>query len=1212
MTTDPKIFSRHLDNCELTVNEYQSIVKTIQALRQQGRYREGKRVQQNGADGLVKDLMKEKCFNLNGYGFKETRQLVIALFGSMKGLILNGPHDVMKWYLKRRYETPFPNEQDVIEFSRAARPKSRKRPTDQYVRAVVEQTEEETGKVRVKLRSGKNLTLGLWSDMRLRWRFYERKEKTEKNSMMIISKKRPPSNKATLFQNEQCLICVEDFCEMPWHALGPCSHRGICAMCVLRQFHFGNERLCPYCKADWSRVIFTDNMYKDYSEYAIEDMVQDPAYGILYENINIFKYFRKFTKFYCVVCDKQTDVYFQHESLYSCVVSQLLGSDGFAVKEKIRGVISTPSQQDDPYVTVGELFLGIPESEGTDEELDSFFKVGKTFRVSIKQVYKCKDTRAENLVRLWGSFDRLDNLLPRRRKLLESSVSAGGCSILAEVVEARTDEIPFRIKIRLQSSEVFQTIDDLNAHLMEHHRKKHCKLCVEANELFIFDHRLYTGHELEIHNRCGTRASDGKSSINPHPLCFFCNTRFYDHLKLYQHMKKSHYSCQICVSKMGVFFRKQHLLFEHLEKYHLVCRHESCINLFCPPVFSDALALRRHELKHTKKKKQRLRINLITLKEKPRPVRPPPGPDVTFCFPDNREPITDDNVLRSQQRENKEKFKDMERRLERDSVFANSRATLKRELPDFKREEADWRRDELYGKLQMHIKNSSSCARLLSAINLLHSGKAVCSNLFELFVGILVPYVNLMTFEDLLVDLLRTISDHSLRRDLHNVYCSWKSLPKGSRPTYETKVKSIDVTKKDKSEMRKPIVISKPKPVSKIDAWERLKMEQGWVGGGRQTQPIPNKSNQTRQYNNSQPSQWNSNNQDWPSRESITRQQAQERKVEQSFQRKNEIRIGQKSRRRGRRKSKQTTTHSNSIYEGTSSFRATPPKSASSQNKGQSRSNLHSESKVEPSVDAVHLEVNLLGTRFSACRYQDGHIDFLASFFNKTVQTLTRREVEARNNKRCLDISLPSTSKGHKQKEHTLKISRCVESFESLLAWQSLAKIKLPQHKASLIESLWQNRETMDGVEEWIESTVEDLEDNELYVLAMYMEDAIVRFLEQQVAHSEDSIPSQGGNKCSNSQAQEKASHKPLFSPSTLKVDWNAKKDDTKLIGSTSRQNQGSLARRSKAQTQRFGKEPSNKNKANNSGKRRLRGRGFDLPANIGFDLPQQLERRPH
>jgi hypothetical protein len=871
--------------------------------------------------------------------------------------------------------------------------------------------------------------------------------------------------------------------------------------------------------------------------------------------MNVYKYFRKFTKYYCVICDKQNAVYFQHESLYSCIVSQLFKSDGLALKREYRGLISTPIHQRDPYVPVGELVFIAPANVGIDEELGSCLKVGNTLRMSIKQVYKYKDQRNQSLPILCQSWDNLDNLLPRRRKLLDSTVSPGGRSILAEVVESRTEDLPFRVKIRLQSSEDFQTIDNLNEHMKEHHKKIYCKLCVEANELFIFDHRLYNAHELDIHNRCGTKASDGKSSINPHPLCSFCNTRFYDHLKLYQHMKQSHYCCQICVSKMGFFFRKQHLLFEHLDKYHLVCRHESCINLFCPPVFSDALALRRHELKHTKKKKQRLRINLITLKEKPKPVRPHPGRDVTFCFPDNCEPVTDDNVLRSQQRENKEKFKDMERRLHRDSVFSNSSITVKREMPDFKSEEADWRRDELYGKLHLHVTNSADYSRLQSAVHLLHTGQAVCSSLFQLFVGILVKYVNMMTFEDLLVDLLRTISDHSLRRELYNAYCLWKSIPRGSRPTYETSVNSIDVTKSKREKKSKKVVctpklVSQSKPVPQNDAWERLKVEQGWVSGAKRTPP------QTKRLR--QPRQWIQNNESLPLRESIVRQQAEQRQTQQSLPRRPEIRVSQKSRRRGRRKSKQTVPQSNNPYEVTSSFGVTPPQSRSSQREGgQYYSNVQHESKTEPDVKAVQLEVSLLGTRFSDCDYKGGHIDFLVAMFNWTVQTLSRREMEARREKRCLNIDLPITSNGDKQKHHTLSISRSVETYDKLLGYQNLEKIKLPQHKASLIESLWLNRETMDDADMWIETTVDDLEDNELYILATYMEDAIVRFLDQKV--------------------EKKVSYK---SPEV--------RSKVAIIGRMERSPQENRS----------------------TGKRTLRGRGFDLPANIGFDLPQPLENR--
>merc|ERR1719410_2095309 len=113
-----------------------------------------------------------------------------------------------------------------------------------------------------------------------------------------------------------------------------------------------------------------------------------------------------------------------------------------------------------------------------------------------------------------------------------------------------------------------------------------------------------------------------------------------------------------------------------------------------------------------RKKKKKITLNLSVLVDKPTPIAPKPSKDIVVCHIDGREPPEDDYDITNEQFRNKEQFKEIERRMGRnESIFCVS-PTKRRQMPDFKREEAPWRTDDLLGRIHLKVNSPQAFSRV--------------------------------------------------------------------------------------------------------------------------------------------------------------------------------------------------------------------------------------------------------------------------------------------------------------------------------------------------------------------------------------------------------------------------------------------------------------------------------------------------------------------
>jgi hypothetical protein len=168
----------------------------------------------------------------------------------------------------------------------------------------------------------------------------------------------------------------------------------------------------------------------------------------------------------------------------------------------------------------------------------------------------------------------------------------------------------------------FNNMHQLKNHVAKEHNLHYCILCTDNRKVFLKEQKLYTNREITTHVRFGEQDSQ-HGRIHGHPLCKFCNKRFYNDDDLFQHMYKKHERCHIC-ERTGVqfeYYRDYNHLEKHFDSVHILCHDPICLEKKFI-VFTNELDLRAHELKEhvgkgkrlTKKDKERYsRIDINTL-----------------------------------------------------------------------------------------------------------------------------------------------------------------------------------------------------------------------------------------------------------------------------------------------------------------------------------------------------------------------------------------------------------------------------------------------------------------------------------------------------------------------------------------------------------------------------------------------------------------------
>ncbi|KAJ1641807.1 hypothetical protein LPJ64_006272 [Coemansia asiatica] len=133
----------------------------------------------------------------------------------------------------------------------------------------------------------------------------------------------------------------------------------------------------------------------------------------------------------------------------------------------------------------------------------------------------------------------------------------------------------------------------LKDHVRKEHSKQFCELCLKHKMSFSHEHKLFTKGQLRVHYSRG----DG-TGFTGHPECQFCRISFYDNDQLFDHCRKRHEQCFLCVrGGVGrqVYYANYNTLEDHFNREHYPCRNAQCLEKKFV-VFDNKIDLQSHEL----------------------------------------------------------------------------------------------------------------------------------------------------------------------------------------------------------------------------------------------------------------------------------------------------------------------------------------------------------------------------------------------------------------------------------------------------------------------------------------------------------------------------------------------------------------------------------------------------------------------------------------
>lgn len=214
----------------------------------------------------------------------------------------------------------------------------------------------------------------------------------------------------------------------------------------------------------------------------------------------------------------------------------------------------------------------------------------------------------------------------------------------------------FDIKCK-DCSKPFKTMKDLKNHALSFHNKSYCEICIENRKVFPFEQVLYSKNEIKKHMLKG----DPKLHIKPHPICEYCQKRFYSDEEILLHCEESYMKCFLCEAEniLYHYFKTYQNLENHFKNKHFLCNEKECLEKKFV-VFKSELDLKSHNVSvHLPKlnmsrseKKQIKTINInfnisgsntrfntqnIPIRNSSRPIEMP-----TF-FPDNKQKKIDND-----------------------------------------------------------------------------------------------------------------------------------------------------------------------------------------------------------------------------------------------------------------------------------------------------------------------------------------------------------------------------------------------------------------------------------------------------------------------------------------------------------------------------------------------------------------------------------------
>jgi hypothetical protein len=128
----------------------------------------------------------------------------------------------------------------------------------------------------------------------------------------------------------------------------------------------------------------------------------------------------------------------------------------------------------------------------------------------------------------------------------------------------------------------FSNLKALKLELKKRHKVEFCHICLQGRKVFVSEQLVYTKQQLQRHMKQGDDEGPMARSVGfkGHPLCQYCDKRFYGENEQFEHMTRVHEECFICKRQnphKHVYYEDYASLEHHFRDEHHMCEHESCL-----------------------------------------------------------------------------------------------------------------------------------------------------------------------------------------------------------------------------------------------------------------------------------------------------------------------------------------------------------------------------------------------------------------------------------------------------------------------------------------------------------------------------------------------------------------------------------------------------------------------------------------------------------
>lgn len=138
----------------------------------------------------------------------------------------------------------------------------------------------------------------------------------------------------------------------------------------------------------------------------------------------------------------------------------------------------------------------------------------------------------------------------------------------------------------------FINLVSLKVHLRKEHELFLCDLCIDNLKIFTWERKCYTRSELALHRRKG---DIDNTSHRGHPLCNFCDQRYYENDDLFRHLRRDHYFCHFCdADGLNHYYCNYEDLRLHFREAHFLCEEGDCKEEKFTRVFRTDIDFRAH------------------------------------------------------------------------------------------------------------------------------------------------------------------------------------------------------------------------------------------------------------------------------------------------------------------------------------------------------------------------------------------------------------------------------------------------------------------------------------------------------------------------------------------------------------------------------------------------------------------------------------------